>query len=87
MGKLLKMSDYVKNKIRLYRLGDFYNALNADAQIIAEILNLSIMPGLKSPGASLPASRILTGFPVYRLDEYQQKINNAGYEIILEGEP
>lgn len=61
--------------ITLYKLGDFYEMYNEDAQIGAELLDRRI---LKKGGTNG-----MVAFSVYEYDECVQKLRDNGYETIV----
>lgn len=80
MSKLLKQYEQLKKEdascIYLFRVGIFYNILNADAKIINEKLGLKI--------TDLGPNIFKCGFPVSQLDKYIILLNKMKikYKII-----
>ena len=59
------------------RVGDFYEALGEDANIIAEQLELTLTGRMISDSERVP----MCGFPAHRTDEYINKLNEKGYNV------
>ncbi len=60
----------------LVRLGDFYEAFDADAQTIARVLGLTLTrQGADRDGASI------AGFPCFHLHPYMTKLAAAGLNV------
>lgn len=80
MSKLLKQYEQLKKEdascIYLFRVGIFYNILNADAKLINEKLGLKI--------TDLGPSIFKCGFPVSQLDKYIILLNKMKikYKVI-----
>ena len=80
MSKLLNKYNELKGKdselLYIFRSGIFYVALNEDAKILNEKLNLKI--------TSLSPEIIKCGFPISAIDKYIQIMNNSDihYKII-----
>jgi len=62
------------DSLLLFRMGDFYEAFDADAEIVAEVLNLAVT---KRNGL------LMTGFPQIHLDSYLKKLVAAGYRVAV----
>ncbi len=58
----------------LVRLGDFYEAFDADAETIAQVLGLTLTRHGNGPNAAL-----IAGFPYHQLDSYLPKLAVAGF--------
>ena len=66
------------NHIVMVRVGDFYEFFEEDAVLVSDLCELTLT------GRSVPerASRVpMCGVPIYKADEYSQKILNAGHSI------
>jgi len=67
-----------KDAILLYRLGDFYEAFNEDAKILAKDLSITLTGRGKGP------SRIpMAGIPHHALDNYLPKLILAGRKVAI----
>jgi DNA mismatch repair protein MutS len=62
----------------LFRMGDFYEALNGDARVVAGVLELVITPRHKGDD-SMP----MTGFSYHQLDSYVSKLVAAGHRVAI----
>jgi len=65
--------------ILLYRMGDFYELFNEDAELASTILGITLT---KRNSASADATP-LCGFPYHALDRYAHKLVKAGYRIAI----
>ncbi|MGL4563460.1 MAG: DNA mismatch repair protein MutS [Brevinema sp.] len=63
-----------QDKILLFRLGDFYEVFNDDAQIAANILNIAM---------TKRHNRVMCGFPYHALDQYAYKLVEAGHKVAI----
>jgi DNA mismatch repair protein MutS len=63
----------------LYRMGDFYEFFNEDAQIAAKILNITLTARYQG-GTD---DTLLAGFPYHALDRYANKLVRAGHKIAI----
>ncbi len=66
-----------EKRITLYKVGDFYEMYNKDAEIAADVLDLQI-----ASRNGLP----MTGFPNFSLDAKSDKLKSAGYTILIEND-
>ncbi len=60
----------------LVRLGDFYEAFDADAETIARVLGLALTRQGNGPNAAS-----IAGFPYHQLDSYLPKLATAGLDV------
>ena len=58
--------------------GDFYEALDSDAELTADLLSLALTTR-KENGADMP----LTGFPVYKFKDYIETLLQAKYPVAI----
>lgn len=63
-----------QDKILLFRLGDFYELFQEDAEIASQILNIAMT---KRHG------RPMCGFPFHALDQYAYKLVEAGHKVAI----
>ncbi|MGL4394557.1 MAG: DNA mismatch repair protein MutS [Brevinema sp.] len=63
-----------EDKILLFRLGDFYEIFNDDAQIAANVLNITV---------TKRHNRVMCGFPYHALDQYAYKLVEAGHKVAI----
>ncbi|MBQ7500905.1 MAG: DEAD/DEAH box helicase family protein, partial [Clostridia bacterium] len=66
----------------LYRLGDFYEAMGSRAIEAAQVLDLT----LTGRDVGLGKREPMCGFPVFALDEYSNKLKNAGFDLAIVGD-
>ena len=67
------------DKIMLFRMGDFYEAFNADAKKVSKVLNITLTSRGKSDFTRTP----LAGFPYHALDSYLHKLLKAGLKVAI----
>ncbi len=67
------------DKIVLYQVGDFFEAFNDDAKVVAEALDLT----LTSRPISDTERATLVGFPKHSLETYLNMLTDRGHDIIL----
>ena len=65
--------------IILFRMGDFYETFEKDAEITSKILGIALTK--RSNGAA--ASVALAGFPYHSLDQYLYKLLKAGHRVAI----
>lgn len=65
--------------ILLFRLGDFYETFNEDAQITARVCGIALTKRNNGAGGDMP----LAGFPYHQLDNYLPKLVRAGYRVAV----
>ncbi len=63
----------------LYRMGDFYEMFNEDAQTAARILGITLTKRNHGGGGETP----LAGFPHHALERYAHKLVKGGYRIAI----
>lgn len=63
-----------KDKILLFRLGDFYEVFHDDAIEVAQKLNIALTQRHGSP---------MCGFPYHALEQYAYKLVDAGYKVAI----
>ena len=62
-----------------YRMGDFYELFYGDAQVAAEILDITLTTRSKSGGAPIP----MCGVPYHSADRYLARLVEAGKSIAI----
>ena len=67
-----------KDAILLFRVGDFYETFNEDAEIISRILQITLVLTEQNPGIKAAAS-----LPRYSLDTALHKLVKAGYKVAI----
>ena len=79
------MKQYLAHKARipdavlLYRMGDFFETFNEDAQTISRVLGIT----LTSRGSGAAGRIPLAGFPHHQLERYLPKLVSAGYKVAV----
>ena len=68
-----------KHEIAAYALGDFYEFFDDDAKRTAEICDLTMTTRVMADGTRHP----MCGVPKYTIDRYEQKLEKAGYTVVL----
>lgn len=65
--------------ILLFRLGDFFETFNEDAEITSKTCGIVLTTRNNGAGAKTP----LAGFPYHQLDNYLPKLVKAGYRVAV----
>lgn len=80
MNQLLKQYFAIKEKYKdavlLFRVGDFYETFNQDAEIVSRILGVSLVLTEQDPNIKAGAS-----LPHYHLDTALHKLVKAGHKV------
>jgi DNA mismatch repair protein MutS len=79
MEQYLAIKSKHKDKILLYRMGDFYETFHDDAQIISKVLGIALTKRSHGKTAEVP----LAGFPYHALDAYLPKLIGAGHKVAI----
>lgn len=81
MSALIEQYNAIKQKyadaVLLFRVGDFYETFDKDAEIIATVLGVTLIT------PAYADSKKNAGFPFHSLDHYLQKLVKAGYRVAL----
>lgn len=73
-----ELKEKYPDAILLFRLGDFYECFNSDAENAARVLNITLT------GRGKDETRIpMAGIPYHALDNYLPKLLQAGYKVAL----
>ena len=67
------------DSIVLFRMGDFYETFDNDAQITSEVLGITLTKRANGAASSVP----LAGFPYHAIDQYIDKLLKAGYRVAI----
>ena len=67
------------NSILLFRMGDFYETFEKDAEITSNILGIALTK--RANGAA--SSVALAGFPYHSLDQHMYKLLKAGHRVAI----
>lgn len=78
MEKHKEMKKKHPDAVLLYRVGDFYEALDADASVVASILGITLTKQQQGDVAYN-----IAGFPYHALDTYLPKIIRAGKRVAI----
>ncbi len=73
-----KLKKQYEDCIVLFRLGDFYEAFDNDAKIIAKVLGITLTGRGKGSNR-----RPMAGIPHHALDNYLPKLVKAGYKVAV----
>lgn len=80
---LLRQYNQIKSKhpdtVLLFRLGDFFETFNEDAEITAKVCGITLTKRNNGGAADMP----LAGFPHHQLDAYLPKLVKAGYRVAV----
>ncbi|MFQ6610502.1 MAG: DNA mismatch repair protein MutS, partial [Fidelibacterota bacterium] len=63
----------------LFRMGDFYETFEKDAQIASEVLGITLTKRANGAASTVP----LAGFPYHALDQYLHKLLRAGHRVAI----
>ncbi len=74
----LTLKEKYKGAVLLFRVGDFYETFNEDAEIRREQKNISVMERAKNTGVIKR-----TSLPFYSLDKTLRTLTKAGYKIAV----
>ena len=65
------------NCILLFRVGDFYETFDEDAEITSRVLNIVLTKKSTGKGSTMP----MAGIPFHALDDYLYRLIKAGLYI------
>ncbi len=80
--QFLEIKAQYPDKILLFRLGDFYEAFDSDAEIIARELDLVLTGrpiGTRGSGTRIP----MAGVPYRAVDSYVARLVEKGYHVVI----
>ena len=77
-GYLAEKAEY-PDKFLLYQVGDFFEAFNDDAKILAETLDLVLTSRAIGRDERVP----MAGFPRHRLESYLNMITDRGFDVAV----
>src|SRR5438094_399158 len=78
-NQYLKIKKQYQGIILLFRLGDFYETFNEDAEIIARELEITLTSRPMGKGMRVP----LAGIPYHALEPYLSKLISKGYRVAI----
>jgi len=76
MAQFQQLKEKYSDALLLFRLGDFYEAYEDDAQVCAKTLGIT----LTKRGSDMTR---MAGFPYHALDTYLPKLVRAGYRVAI----
>ena len=79
MKQYWDIKDNHSDCILLFRMGDFYETFQEDAEIASEVLGITLTKRSNGAASSVP----LAGFPYHALDQYAYKLLNKGYRVAI----
>lgn len=78
MRQYHNLKQQYKDKILLFRMGDFYETFGEDAETTARVLNIALTTRDKKEDPTP-----LAGFPHHALKQYLPKLVSAGYNVAI----
>jgi len=79
MERYLEVKRQNPGTLLLFRMGDFYELFNEDAEIAARVLGITLTSRDKTSSNPIP----MAGFPHHSLDSYLYKLIHAGYRASI----
>jgi DNA mismatch repair protein MutS len=79
MRQYLELKEQYPDTILLFRIGDFYETFNADAELISRELEIVLTSRSKSGDNRIP----LAGVPYHAADGYIAKLVGKGYKVAV----
>jgi len=79
MRQYMEIKQRNPDTVLLYRMGDFYEMFNEDAQIAAKVLGLTLTSRNHGGTEATP----LAGFPHHAVERYAHRLVKAGYRIAV----
>ena len=67
------------DSILLFRMGDFYETFDSDAELTSEILGITLTKRANGAASSVP----LAGFPYHAIEQYVDKLLKAGHRVAI----
>jgi len=75
----LQIKSQYPEAILFFRLGDFYETFDEDAQIVAQVCDITLTSRPMAKGQRVP----LAGVPYHAADSYIAKLVGAGYKVAI----
>ena len=75
----LKIKNEHQNEILLFRMGDFYETFDSDAELLSRELDIALTSREMGKGEKIP----LAGFPYHSLATYLSKLISKGHHIAI----
>lgn len=79
MERYLEVKSQNPGTLLLFRMGDFYELFNEDAEIAARVLGITLTSRDKTSSNPIP----MAGFPHHSLDNYLYKLIHAGHRASI----
>jgi len=79
MKQYNRIKEKYPNTILLFRLGDFFETFNEDAELTARTLGITLTKRNNGTAGEMP----LAGFPHHQLDNYLPKLVKAGFRVAV----
>lgn len=79
MRQYWKIKDRHPGAVMLFRMGDFYEAFEEDAKILADVLGITLTRRSNGAAEDVP----LAGFPYHALDQHLPKLVQAGHRVAI----
>ncbi|NOZ63606.1 MAG: DNA mismatch repair protein MutS [Caldiserica bacterium] len=79
LKQYLSLKEKHRDKILLFRLGDFYETFFEDAKITSRLLGIVLTSRPASKGKRIP----MAGIPYHALDSYLSKFLKKGYKVAI----
>ena len=79
MQQYQELKEQYKDTILLFRIGDFYETFNADAELISRELDIVLTSRSKSGDTRIP----LAGVPYHAADSYIARLVSKGYKVAV----
>ena len=79
LKQFLEIKNQHKDKLLLFRMGDFYETFLDDAKIASKILGITLTSRNRNAENPIP----LAGFPHHALDNYLEKLVKAGLKVAI----
>lgn len=75
----LDMKSCYPKHVFLFQIGDFFEAFDDDAEIVAKVCDLVLTQRPVAKGAHVP----MCGFPLHTLTQYLQMLTKAGHDVAV----
>ncbi|MEZ4698750.1 MAG: DNA mismatch repair protein MutS [Rhodothermales bacterium] len=79
MRQYYKIKERHADAILLFRMGDFYETFESDAETVSQVLGITLTKRSNGKASEVP----LAGFPHHALDNYLPKLVQAGYRVAV----
>ena len=79
MRQYYKIKERHADAILLFRMGDFYETFESDAETVSKVLGIALTKRSNGKAGMVP----LAGFPYHSLDNYLPKLVQAGYRVAV----